>query len=71
MTEDLFREEAIRHRTRALYGDVILAAPIATWVITLLLIVIFCALCAFGLFSTISTPDGPLPIWRWAFGLPA
>ena len=36
MTDDLFRKEAVRHRTRALYGDVVLAAPLSTWVITAL-----------------------------------
>jgi len=40
----LFREEAIRHRTRALFGDVVLAAPLSTWLITGLLVVILAGL---------------------------
>ncbi len=64
MTKDLFRKEAIRHRTRALFGDVILAAPLSTWLITGLLMVIMGGVIAFGLLGTI---DG-VPIWRWALG---
>ncbi len=61
---DLFRKEAIRHRTRALYGDVILAAPLSTWIITGLMAVIIAGLIGFGIWGEI---DGQ-PIWRWALG---
>ena len=64
---DLFRKEAIRHRTRALFGDVILAAPLSTWLITGLLIVIMAGVVAFGVLGDI---DGQ-PIWRWALGMGA
>ena len=69
MTDDLFREEAVRHRTRALYGEVILAGPLSLWVITALLVLIFIGLVCFGLFGTIELTSGPVPIWKWAFGL--
>jgi len=62
--KDLFRKEAIRHRTRALYGDVILSAPLPTWIITGLMAVIAAGLIAFGIWGQI---DG-VPIWRWALG---
>ncbi len=62
--KDLFRKEAIRHRTRALFGDVILAAPLSTWVITGLLMVIVAGVIGFGLLGSI---EGQ-PIWRWALG---
>ena len=65
MTKELFRQEAIRHRTRALFGDVILAAPLSTWLITGLLALIMGALIAFGIFGQVQTPDGVVPIWRW------
>jgi len=69
MSDDLFREEAVRHRTRALYGEVILSGPISLWIITGLLILIFIGLVCFGLFGQIEMATGPVPIWKWAFGL--
>ena len=68
MTDDLFREEAIRHRTRALFGEVVLAAPISTWVITALLIFIAVGIAAFGLWGTIDVDGIQTPIWKWALG---
>lgn len=68
MTDDLFRKEAIRHRTRALYGDVLLAAPLSTWVITVLLIAITFGLIGFGLFGSIDVDGIRVPIWQWALG---
>ncbi len=70
MTNDLFRKEAIRHRTRALYGDVVLAAPLSTWIITGLLIAIIVGVIGFGVFGTIMVDGNPVPIWRWALGKP-
>ena len=69
MTDDLFRKEAIRHRTRALYGEVVLAGPLSLWVITALLALIFIGLICFGIFGKIELPNGLVPIWKWAFGL--
>ena len=68
MTDDLFREEAVRHRTRALFGEVILAGPISTWIITGLLLLIFVCLACFGLFGTIEIDGIATPIWKWALG---
>jgi len=45
----LFRKEALEHRSRALFGEVILRGPIASWVITALLILVMGLLIA-GLF---------------------
>jgi len=64
----LFREEAIRHRTRALFGDVVLAAPLSTWIITGLLAVILVGIIAFGVFGSVQVEDENLPIWRWILG---
>jgi len=46
---NLFRKEALDHRSRALYGEVVLRAPLGTWVITALLIALVGILIA-GLF---------------------
>lgn len=67
MTDELFRRESIRHRTRALFGDVILAAPITAWIFTLLILAIFVLLIASGLFITIETEHEQMPLWRWFF----
>lgn len=68
MTKDLFRKEAIRHRTRALYGDVVLAAPLSTWVITGLLIAVIGGAVAFGVLTHVESENGTIPLWRWIFG---
>ncbi|PHR91788.1 MAG: hypothetical protein COA69_11460 [Robiginitomaculum sp.] len=66
MTKELFRKEAIRHRTRALFGDVVLAAPLSTWIITGLLLVIAVGLVAFGVLATIEIDGVRIPFWQWA-----
>ncbi len=64
----LFRAEAIRHRTRALFGDVVLAAPLSTWIITGLLVVILVGLALFGIFAAVQIDGESVPIWRWVLG---
>jgi len=64
----LFREEAIRHRTRALFGDVVLTAPLSTWLITGLLAAIIAGLIAFGIYGRVQIGGDSLPIWRWILG---
>jgi len=64
----LFREEAIRHRTRALFGDVVLATPPATWLITGLLMVIIVGVIAFGVLGSVQIDGENMPVWRWIFG---
>lgn len=68
MTDDLFRAEAVRHRTRALYGEVILTGPVNLWLITGLLTLVSIALICFVLFGTIELENGSVSIWKWAFG---
>ncbi len=43
---NLFRKEALDHRSRALYGEVVLRAPLGSWIITALLIGLIAILCA-------------------------
>lgn len=64
----LFRAEAIRHRTRALFGDVVLAAPLSTWLITGLLVVMLTGLVAFGVLGSVQVDGDSVPIWRWILG---
>ena len=71
MTEKLFREEAVRHRTRALFGEVVLAGPISTWVITALLFFFFVGFICFGVFGSIELDGVATPIWKWALGISA
>jgi len=68
---DLYRKEALAHRSRALFGEVRLQAPPATWMITALLVV-FVAICLTGLFLfEVQTEDGPLRLIDWLFGATA
>ncbi len=64
----LFREEAIRHRTRALFGDVVLAAPLSTWLITGLLMMIILGVVTFGTLGTVQIEGENTAIWRWILG---
>ena len=65
---DLYRKEALAHRSRALFGDVRLQAPPATWMITALL-VIFVAICSAGLFLfQVETDEGSVRLIDWLFG---
>ena len=61
----LFRKEALEHRSRALFGEVVLRGPIASWVITALLALVMSLLIA-GLFLvTVETDDGAVRLLDW------
>ena len=61
----LFRKEALENRSRALFGEVILRGPIASWVITALLALVMSLLIA-GLFLvTVDTDDGAVRLLDW------
>ena len=59
--QPLFRREAVRHNTPGLFGEVILAAPPATWVLTGLAVVTVGIVGALLLGLEV---DG-IPLWRW------
>ena len=61
MTDELYRKEALEHRTRSLYGEVILTAPPASWVVTFILIAVMALIV--GLL-VLAKADG-LPLWKW------
>lgn len=68
---DLYRKEALAHRSRALFGEVRLQAPPATWMITALLVVLV-AICLAGLFLfQVQTDHGALRLIDWLFGAKA
>lgn len=62
---NLFRKEALTHRSRALYGEVILRSPPATWVITVLLLTLAGALIAGAFLLKVETEDGTLRLIDW------
>lgn len=65
---DLYRKEALAHRSRALFGEVRLQAPPATWMITVLLVLLG-VMCLAGLFLfQVQTDEGPLRLIDWLFG---
>ena len=65
---DLYRKEALAHRSRALFGEVRLQAPPATWIITGLLVLLV-AICLAGLFFfQVETDDGSIRLIDWLFG---
>ena len=68
---DLYRKEALAHRSRALFGEVRLQAPPATWMITALLVVLV-VICLVGLFLfQVQTDEGPLRLIDWLLGAEA
>ena len=68
---DLYRKEALAHRSRALFGEVRLQAPPATWMISVLLVILILT-CVAGLFLfQVQTDDGPLRLIDWLFGAKA
>lgn len=65
---DLYRKEALAHRSRALFGEVRLQAPPATWIVTTLLVVLVCILLA-GLFLLqVETDAGAVRLIDWLLG---
>ena len=65
---DLYRKEALAHRSRALFGEVRLQAPPATWIITALLVALV-AICLAGLFlCQVQTDAGEIRLIDWLFG---
>lgn len=61
----LFRKEALEHRSRALFGEVILRGSIGSWVITGLLIAVMLVLIGGLFFLNIDTADGSVRLLDW------
>lgn len=65
---DLYRKEALAHRSRALFGEVRLQAPPATWLITALLLFLVATVLAGAFLLQVQTDEGPLRLIDWLFG---
>ena len=61
----LFRKEALEHRSRALFGEVVLRGTVGSWLITVLLITVMALLISGLFFLKVETPDGPLRLIDW------
>ena len=65
MTQDLYRKEALDHITQRLYGEVILKSPPASWVITLVLLLVLAVMTGLLFFTSVATEDGSVPVIKW------
>jgi len=65
---DLYRKEALEHRTRSLFGEVRLQAPPSTWLITLLLIMLVAILLGALFLLNVQTDDGAVRLVDWLLG---
>jgi len=61
----LFRKEALEHRSRALFGEVVLRGSIGSWVITVLLIAVMVLLIGGLFFLNVETADGSMRLINW------
>ena len=61
----LFRKEALEHRSRALFGEVVLRGPLASWLITLLLILVMALLIGGLFFLSVETVNGDVRLIDW------
>lgn len=61
----LFRKEALEHRSRALFGEVVLRGSVGSWVITGLLITVMAVLIGGLFFLNIDTADGSVRLLDW------
>lgn len=65
MTDDLYRKEALQHRHRSLYGEVVLSAPPATWWITGILVAVLIVITAMLMGIQVKTDTDSQPLWQW------
>lgn len=68
MTKELFRKEAVMHRSRALFGDVVLRGPIGSWVLTALILAVLGLAIAVGVFGRAQLGGEDVALWRWFMG---
>lgn len=61
----LFRKEALEHRSRALFGEVVLRGPIAAWVMTALLAFVMAILIGGLFFLDVQTQGDPVRLLDW------
>ena len=61
----LFRKEALEHRSRALFGEVVLRGNIGSWIVTGLLITVMIFIIGGLFFLNIETENGPIRLLDW------
>lgn len=61
----LFRKEALEHRSRALFGEVVLRGTIGSWVVTSLLMAVMAILIGGLFFVSVDTSEGPIGLLDW------
>jgi len=61
----LFRKEALEHRSRALFGEVVLRNTVASWIITVLLILVMVIFIGGLFFLTVETENGAIRLLDW------
>ncbi|WP_418152469.1 hypothetical protein AB8615_00030 [Litorimonas sp. RW-G-Af-16] len=59
---DLFRKEALDHRSRALFGEVVLRGPLGSWVLTILVIAVTALILAWLFIVDVQTADEPVRV---------
>jgi hypothetical protein len=61
----LFRKEALEHRSRALFGEVVLRGSVSSWLLTGLLLAVMGLLIGGLFFLKVETSGGPLRLLDW------
>ncbi|WP_026942882.1 hypothetical protein [Hellea balneolensis] len=61
----LFRKEALEHRSRALFGEVRLRNSVASWIITVLLILVMIIFIAGLFFLKVETDGDSIRLLDW------
>jgi len=61
----LFRKEALEHRSRALFGEGVLRNTVASWIITVLLILVMVIFIGGLFFLTVETENGAIRLLDW------
>ena len=65
MSNSLYRQEALDHQNRRLFGEVLLSSPPAVWWITLLLLAVLIVGGALLFFVNVETAEGSRRLIDW------
>lgn len=71
MTKDLYRKEALEHRSRSLYGEVVLTPPPGTWLLTFILTAVMVLIGGLLFFGQVQTDEGTISLLKWFMSGPA
>ncbi len=65
MTQNLYRQEALDHQNRRLFGEVVLRSPPKVWWVLFLLVALFVIGAALLFAVDVQTSDGPARLIDW------